>query len=151
MSDVIENDEMPKRDDFSYSTRGEYEFRASLSSWHGRHQLSPIQQQINADAETIKGLQDELEELRQWKRQAIEVMPPYQEIGKLIGVKLGESIHDKILPAIERLTLERDIAEGRNRDHVAAFKRIIDLNRDSLPFAKDIAIAALNNNTSSDK
>ncbi len=45
----------------------------------------------------------ELEQLRQWKKEAIAVMPDFQKIGQLIGVKLGESVHDKIIPFIEKL------------------------------------------------
>lgn len=45
----------------------------------------------------------ELAELKAWKESAMSVMPPMQEIGKALGVRLGESIHDKILPGIERL------------------------------------------------
>src|SRR5690348_11764926 len=43
----------------------------------------------------------ELEELREWKRQAIEVMPDFQAIGKEIDVKLGEPVHDKIVDCLK--------------------------------------------------
>ena len=48
------------------------------------------------------------EPLVRWKQESIEVMPPIQEIGKAIGVKLGESIHDKILPYINKLQQENE-------------------------------------------
>lgn len=54
-------------------------------------------------ASLLKQKEDEIMELKEWKKSAIKVMPPIQEIGKTIGVKLGESIHDKILPAIQEL------------------------------------------------
>jgi hypothetical protein len=90
---------------------------------------SPLQSQLNADAATIKRLQAnveslkqmfevsqrENEQLKQWKTEAMEVMAPIDKIGKAIGVKIGESIHDKILPAIERLTLQLGLAEMSNR------------------------------------
>lgn len=47
--------------------------------------------------------QGELEALRRWKAEAIEVMPDMQAIGKALDIQLGESIHDKILPGIEKL------------------------------------------------
>jgi hypothetical protein len=45
----------------------------------------------------------ELEQLRQWKAEAIKVMPDFQKIGQLIGVKLGESVHDKIIPYLGKM------------------------------------------------
>lgn len=47
--------------------------------------------------------QGELEALRRWKAEAIEVMPDMQAIGKALGLRIDESIHDKILPGIEKL------------------------------------------------
>jgi len=47
-------------------------------------------------------LERERDELRRWKTEALTVMPPYQEIGQEIGVTLGSSIHDKILPELVR-------------------------------------------------
>lgn len=60
--------------------------------------------------------QKEIEELREWKRQAIEVMPPLQEIGKATGVKLGESIHDKILPYIEKQHVKLEEKDKRIKE-----------------------------------
>lgn len=51
----------------------------------------------------IEELRLKVKELEVWKKQAIEVMPPYQEIAQELGIKLGESIHDKILPNIKML------------------------------------------------
>lgn len=53
--------------------------------------------------EGAKSAQGELEQLRQWKREAIEVMPDLQAIGKALDIPLGQSVHDKILPKIEQL------------------------------------------------
>ena len=50
----------------------------------------------------------ELDELKAWKERAMEVMSPIQEIGEVMNVKLGESIHDKILPFIRELTKENE-------------------------------------------
>ena len=45
--------------------------------------------------------QQEIEQLSQWKKEAMEVFPDMQAIAKVLKIKLGESIHDKILPAIK--------------------------------------------------
>jgi hypothetical protein len=42
-------------------------------------------------------------ELEKWKEEAMIVMKDIPEIGKSIGVPLGQTIHDKILPYIELL------------------------------------------------
>jgi hypothetical protein len=49
------------------------------------------------------GIEEELAALREWKREAIAVMPDMQKIGKLLNVPLGQSVHDKIIPGIESL------------------------------------------------
>lgn len=48
-------------------------------------------------------LKEENQRLRAWKESAMSVTPPLQEIAKELDVKLGESIHDKILPGIMKL------------------------------------------------
>lgn len=55
--------------------------------------------------ERIKDLKKERDELAEWKRQALSVYPPMQEIGKELGLTLGDTIHDKILPGI--ITLKK--------------------------------------------
>ncbi len=53
-------------------------------------------------------LMEKVAGLEQWKREAIAVMPDFQEIGKLLGVRIGESVHDKIVPGIRGIIAERD-------------------------------------------
>lgn len=48
-------------------------------------------------------LQKQIVSLEQWKESANAVWPDMQQIGKLFGVRLGESIHDKIIPNIKAL------------------------------------------------
>ncbi len=60
------------------------------------------------DANLVNNLQSRIDELISWKERAMEVMSPLQEIGKAMNVKLGESIHDKILPYIKELKKDRD-------------------------------------------
>ncbi len=45
-------------------------------------------------------------ELREWKESAMEIMRniDLQGCAKVIGLKLGEDISDKILPALKRIT-----------------------------------------------
>jgi hypothetical protein len=69
-----------------------------VEPWDGR--VSVV---ATARATSEPGAGSELEELRAWKQSAIAVMPDYQKIGNLLGVGLGESVHDKIIPALERL------------------------------------------------
>ena len=53
----------------------------------------------------------ELSQLREWKESAIAVTPPLQEIGRELGLGLGQTIHDNILPGIVRLRAE--LSEAR--------------------------------------
>lgn len=62
-----------------------------------------MQKAINRAAIIIEEKDNELVELREWKQQAMSVMPDYQAIGKELNIKIGESIHDKILPGIMML------------------------------------------------
>jgi hypothetical protein len=52
-----------------------------------------------------QALEKRCEELEAWKESAMQVMNAanFQEIGKLLNVPLGESIADKIVPAIKAL------------------------------------------------
>lgn len=64
-------------------------------------------------------LERELEEAREWKESAMTVFSKLdlQAIGKEIGVKLGEDISPKVLPAIKELKRELEEAE-RERDRL---------------------------------
>jgi hypothetical protein len=48
-------------------------------------------------------LRAQVEQLQAWKESAISVDFDRQRAGKLLGLRLGDSIHDKIIPALERL------------------------------------------------
>lgn len=41
---------------------------------------------------------DESEKLMRWKQEQLAVTPDWQEIGREMGLQIGESVHDKILP-----------------------------------------------------
>ena len=47
--------------------------------------------------------EQELLELRQWKKEAIAVMPDFQEIGKLLGIPLGHDVSKNIIPYIKKI------------------------------------------------
>jgi len=65
----------------------------------------------------IGALYRRIERLEDWKTEAISVTPPMQEIGAALGLPLGVSIHDKILPGIVGMketirVLECNLAEA---------------------------------------
>lgn len=70
-----------------------------------------------AELEASKGrdhyytLLQENAKLKAWKESAMAVHPPMQEIAKELCIPLGESIHDKILPGIQKLEAELDHAQ----------------------------------------
>lgn len=59
-------------------------------------------------------LQRQVDELRKWKESALAVMPDMQAIGKALKIPLGQSIHDKILPAIRQLQSQQQAAPSNN-------------------------------------
>lgn len=63
---------------------------------------------IRQEFKRLYSIEQERDELKQWKKEATLVMPDFQKIGAALGVKLGASVHDKILPGIEKLIEERD-------------------------------------------
>lgn len=65
----------------------------------------------------VAQLFDHIEKLEEWKASAISVTPPLQEIAQALGLPLGVSIHDKILPGIVGMketirVLELNLAEA---------------------------------------
>lgn len=56
----------------------------------------------------------ECEDLKRWKAEAISVMPDYQQIGRLLGMRIGESVHDKIIPGIIAIRDLHRAATDRN-------------------------------------
>lgn len=54
---------------------------------------------------------NELEQLKDWKEQQLQVESQWnpQKIGKLLNIRLGESITKNIQPKIERLLLEKEM------------------------------------------
>jgi|GEM_PF-5194264 len=104
---ITDMQQEPKIKDFNYLT----DFVKAHKKWAGIEQ--PIYHPDDDSTElkdAIRYMQEiklnkgnELEELRAWKESAMAVMPDYQRIGKLIGVPLGQSVHDKIIPFLEKL------------------------------------------------
>lgn len=48
----------------------------------------------------LLALVEERDQLLQWKKEMLSVMPPMQEIGRALGLHTGQEIYDKILPGI---------------------------------------------------
>lgn len=70
----------------------------------------------------IINLKKQIEELEGWKKSALAIIPDLQEIGKLLNLPLGESVHDKIIPAIKSMQqriqyLELDLVDEKMRNH----------------------------------
>lgn len=59
-----------------------------------------LETELTSANEKLAAARADVRELEKWKESAISVMPDYQEIGKAMGLTLGASIHDKILPFI---------------------------------------------------
>lgn len=73
---------------------------------------------------------EELEQLRAWKKEAIRVMPDFQEIGRLIGVPLGQSVHDKIIPALRSIySRDRSDFECANNERIELIRINKELQR----------------------
>lgn len=64
----------------------------------------------------IAELENELADLHLWKKQAIEAMPDYQAIGEAMGLQVGQTISNKIIPFIENL--KADIARWKEEAEV---------------------------------
>ena len=78
----------------------------------------------SAQAAALASLLSERDNLRRWKTEALTVMPPHQEIGQEIGVTLGSSIHDKILPELVRRREEIEILRLKVTQSEAGYKEI---------------------------
>jgi Lar family restriction alleviation protein len=86
--------------------------------------IDGYRKQISALTAELAALRSQLSEAQAWKESMLAVTPDMQKIGKLLNVKLGESVHDKIIPGIEKLQQEVAEAQG-NYEKVwdAAIKR----------------------------
>ena len=72
--------------------------------------------QAARDAETIAGLEGEVERLTQWKDEALPVMAGLQDLGRILGVRLGTSITgESAAQAARALVARADAAEARVR------------------------------------
>ena len=70
-------------------------------------------------------------ELEAWKKSAIAVTPDMQKIGKLIGVGLGESIHDKIVPWIEAALAVVEAARYLKKAMIEDFGEDVELSQEA--------------------
>lgn len=82
-----------------------------------RAKYGPIWEVVSDIRQQLATEQEKAEQLEAWKQSALSVRLPMQEIGKELGLTLGDSIHDKILPAIKTIkplveALEELVAES---------------------------------------
>lgn len=77
---------------------------------------------------------EEVASLAKWKKEAIATTPPYQEIGRLLDLEIGDSVHDKILPAIIEMQYQRRLKDkviAELSEELYSFKeRDIDRDKD---------------------
>lgn len=82
-----------------------------------------------------KNLCEQLEqegiELKAWKESALATSLPLQEIARELGLPLGLSIHDRILPAIQKLKAQLDEANQKlciNFDKLSATDQLREMS-----------------------
>lgn len=73
-------------------------------------------------ASQTAALREENERLSDWKESAIACTPDMQKIGHLLGLRWGQSVHDKIVPGIEALKERAEKAEQLVSQLEAALK-----------------------------
>lgn len=90
---------------------------------------------------------EEIERLKQWKKEGLTVLGKidFQEIGKLLGVRLGEDIAEKILPSIESLQEKIAQSEARINELEVENKEIRD--REYSRYCQQLHDALLNQET----
>jgi hypothetical protein len=76
-----------------------------------RRRYEAKKKEIAALTAELTALRSQLSEAQAWKESMLAVTPDMQKIGKLLNVKLGESVHDKIIPGIEKL--QQEVAEAQ--------------------------------------
>jgi hypothetical protein len=68
-----------------------------------------LNEKINEKEAELLQAREEIEKLTQWKKEAMAVMPDFQEIGKLLNIKLGTSVSEQIIPKIKELKQDREV------------------------------------------
>jgi hypothetical protein len=66
---------------------------------------------LNA-ADLLAEKEKEIEALKDWKESQIATTPDYHKIGQLLGLKLGTSVSEQIIPGIEKLLAEIERLKG---------------------------------------
>lgn len=88
-------------DGFNGQTNVDIQDKKGMALYHikclAKAALSPQDEQKGTGWVSVE---EENKQLKAWKQEAMRVMADFQEIGKEIGVPLGQSIGDKILPYI---------------------------------------------------
>lgn len=63
----------------------------------------------------IANLKQKVVELLDWQFSVMRILPDYQEIGHMMGLKPGEDVHDKIIPYIWELKREINNLQGLHK------------------------------------
>lgn len=78
--------------------------------------------------------QQELDELRAWKKEALAVMPDFQAIGKELDIPIGQTVHDKILPWIADMKAWKKVVESNYPEMQAIQEELgVKAGKDILP------------------
>lgn len=81
-----------------------------------RYHMFAMQCAWEAWQAALSASQREIRELKDWKELAIKVMLDYQAIGKLLDMRLGDSVSDNLIPAIKKLKAALSASEERIRE-----------------------------------
>jgi len=84
----------------------------------------------------MEAMERELAELHEWKKQALAVMPDFQQIGNALSLPLGSNVSEEILPGINRLKDQRDSLADALRD-------MLKLDDESEAAMQEIGVPAL--------
>ena len=105
--------EKPKKSGTYFSNEGEVYYRESTNKFEHNYDAHCVYPDwwLEEIPDTTTQLQADNKKLRQWKKEAMEVMANFQleEIGKVLNLKLGTSVSEQVLPQI--LKLQTDKAE----------------------------------------
>lgn len=80
----------------------------SCGNYDGRMVIDHLYAEIDHHVAGIVNRDDEIERLRRWKAEAIEVLKGWDALVELIEVQLGDRKSDAVAAEIERLRTERD-------------------------------------------
>jgi hypothetical protein len=90
-----------------------------------------LNEKINEKEAELLQAREEIEKLTQWKKEAMAVMPDFQEIGKLLNVPIGEQVSPHIIPKIKAL-LNSTTANTQPKEDVRDYGAMQDVPPEGL-------------------